>query len=87
MEKDEGMKDFRVRCTETLALDVVVRAKNAKEAESIADDAWSDGLIEIDWDNVDTCTCKAIDDGKIGRFGNDYYCYRRKADGNGVEEF
>ena len=90
LQRDEeaGLMDFRVYCLEKLSLDVVVRAKSKEEAEAIANQAWNEGLIDIDWDNCESCTCVADAKRPVNGFGTkDYDRYRRTADGKGVEGF
>lgn len=86
-DEEAGLKDYRVYCCEKLSKDVVVRARSAKEAEEIADQAWSDGLIEVDWDNAESCTCEVQEEQPMKHFGTDYEMYRRTVDGKSVEGF
>ena len=86
-DEEAGFKDYRVYCCEKLSKDVVVRARSAKEAEEIADQAWSDGLIEIDWEHVESCTCEVHEEQPMKHFGTDYEMYRRTVDGKNVEGF
>lgn len=86
-DEEAGYRDFRVYCYEKLSKDVVVRARSPKEAEEIADQAWSDGLIEVDWDNAESCTSEVQEERPMKHFGTDYEMYRRTVDGKSVEVF
>ena len=86
-DKEAGLKDFKVYCLERLSLDVVVRAKSKEEAEEIAYEAWNNGMIDIDWDNCESCTCEVREERRINGFGpRDYDRYRRTVNDT-VEEF